>query len=272
MPTTSSSRPTSANSHDGVGERGAWRAACAPRQRRAGGRQRGAACLSPVPSPARRARAGPGSDPCARHAHSRPPRVRSRGRGPPPEAAAEPLSHGGIYRQPDVSATHVVFVYGDDLWLVPREGGTAVPLASPAGVEAFPRFSPDGEARGLRRVVRRRRGDLRPARAGRRPRARHVAPRDGVPLRLDDQGRLLFTMSGLGGLRSASPGVHGGARGRSARAVARPVRDVPVARRGRHAARLHPQRRRPAELEALPRRDRPPTSGSSISSGGRRSA
>lgn len=52
--------------------------------------------------------------------------------------------HGGMLRFPDVSATQIVFVYADDLWLVPREGGVALPLASPPGVEVLPRFSADG--------------------------------------------------------------------------------------------------------------------------------
>ena len=52
--------------------------------------------------------------------------------------------HGGMMRYPDVSSTHIVFVYADDIWIVPRSGGTASPLASPPGGEAFPRFSPDG--------------------------------------------------------------------------------------------------------------------------------
>ncbi len=52
--------------------------------------------------------------------------------------------HGGMLLYPDVSATHVVFEFANDLWLVPREGGLAVPLASPPGRELFPRFSPDG--------------------------------------------------------------------------------------------------------------------------------
>ena len=51
--------------------------------------------------------------------------------------------HGGMLRFPDVSATQIVFVYADDLWLVPREGGLASPLASPPGLESLPRFSPD---------------------------------------------------------------------------------------------------------------------------------
>lgn len=51
----------------------------------------------------------------------------------------------GMLRFPDVSATHVVFGYANDLWLVPRSGGQAVPLASPDGMETFPRFSDDGQ-------------------------------------------------------------------------------------------------------------------------------
>ncbi|MCP4259586.1 MAG: hypothetical protein GY774_19055 [Planctomycetes bacterium] len=57
-------------------------------------------------------------------------------------SAVEP--HGGMMRYPDVSSSHIVFVYADDIWIVPRSGGVASPLASPPGGEAFPRFSPDG--------------------------------------------------------------------------------------------------------------------------------
>ncbi len=53
--------------------------------------------------------------------------------------------HAGMLRYPDVSQTHIVFMYANDLWLVPREGGTATPLAAPSGEELFPRFSPDGK-------------------------------------------------------------------------------------------------------------------------------
>jgi tricorn protease len=52
---------------------------------------------------------------------------------------------GGMMRFPDVSADKIVFVYGEDLWTAPREGGVASPLASPTGEEALPRFSPDGK-------------------------------------------------------------------------------------------------------------------------------
>ena len=52
--------------------------------------------------------------------------------------------HPTMLRNPDVGATHIVFVYANDLWIVPRSGGMASPLASPPGRESFPRFSPDG--------------------------------------------------------------------------------------------------------------------------------
>lgn len=49
-----------------------------------------------------------------------------------------------LFRMPDVSATQIAFVYGDDIWIAPKQGGTAVKLSSPDGSEMFPRFSPDG--------------------------------------------------------------------------------------------------------------------------------
>jgi tricorn protease len=58
-------------------------------------------------------------------------------------APVEP--HGGMLRYPDVSDKLITFLYANDLWVVPKEGGVATPLASPPGEEAFPRFSPDGK-------------------------------------------------------------------------------------------------------------------------------
>jgi tricorn protease len=49
-----------------------------------------------------------------------------------------------MFRQPDVSATHITFVYAGDIWIVPKQGGLATRLSSPPGEEMFPRFSPDG--------------------------------------------------------------------------------------------------------------------------------
>jgi tricorn protease len=49
-----------------------------------------------------------------------------------------------MLRYPDVSETHIAFVYAGDIWLVAKGGGTAHRLSSPPGEEQFPRFSPDG--------------------------------------------------------------------------------------------------------------------------------
>ncbi len=107
--------------------------------------------------------AAPSQDPCARRAGRSP--VSS---GPPPvwrmrerpmqrihalallalslvpTAAAQIEPDAVLLRFPDVSATHIVFRYDGDLWLVEKEGGEARRLTSAAGNESFPRFSPDG--------------------------------------------------------------------------------------------------------------------------------
>ncbi len=49
-----------------------------------------------------------------------------------------------MLRFPDVSDTHIAFVYAGDIWIVPKAGGTAQRLSTPAGEESLPRFSPDG--------------------------------------------------------------------------------------------------------------------------------
>jgi WD40-like Beta Propeller Repeat len=50
----------------------------------------------------------------------------------------------GMMRYPAVSAKQIAFIYSGKLWLVPRNGGVASPLASPPGRIVFPHFSPDG--------------------------------------------------------------------------------------------------------------------------------
>ncbi|HTI89904.1 MAG TPA: PDZ domain-containing protein [Puia sp.] len=52
--------------------------------------------------------------------------------------------NAALFRYPDVSSTQIVFTYANDLWVVPKEGGKALHLSSPSGVEVFPKFSPDG--------------------------------------------------------------------------------------------------------------------------------
>ena len=50
-----------------------------------------------------------------------------------------------LFRHPDVSQNQIAFVYGGDVWIVAKAGGTAYRLTSSTGEEAFPKFSPDGK-------------------------------------------------------------------------------------------------------------------------------
>lgn len=50
-----------------------------------------------------------------------------------------------MLQYPDVSATHITFTYGGDIWIVAKEGGIAHKLTSAKGTELFARFSPDGK-------------------------------------------------------------------------------------------------------------------------------
>src|SRR5215208_1370878 len=52
----------------------------------------------------------------------------------------------GLFRFPDVSKDQIVFTYANDLWVMPKDGGTAIKLSSPSGVESYPKFSPDGKS------------------------------------------------------------------------------------------------------------------------------
>jgi tricorn protease len=50
-----------------------------------------------------------------------------------------------LLRQPGISATSIVFVYGGDLWTVPRTGGTARRLTANPSIKRYPKYSPDGK-------------------------------------------------------------------------------------------------------------------------------
>ncbi len=49
-----------------------------------------------------------------------------------------------LLRQPDIHGDQVAFVYAGDLWIASAKGGDARRLTSDAGMEYFPKFSPDG--------------------------------------------------------------------------------------------------------------------------------
>ncbi|MGC4034556.1 MAG: PDZ domain-containing protein [Chitinophagaceae bacterium] len=59
--------------------------------------------------------------------------------------AATAQIDAGLLRYPDVSKDKIVFVYANDVWVMPKDGGEAVKLSSPPGVEVLPKFSPDGK-------------------------------------------------------------------------------------------------------------------------------
>jgi tricorn protease len=49
-----------------------------------------------------------------------------------------------LMRFPDIGKDLIVFVYGEDIWSVPAEGGVAIRLTIHDGAERFPKISPDG--------------------------------------------------------------------------------------------------------------------------------
>lgn len=58
--------------------------------------------------------------------------------------AAQDLTDVRMASDPAISAHHVAFQYDGDLWVASRDGSAARRLTTHAGIEANPRFSPDG--------------------------------------------------------------------------------------------------------------------------------
>lgn len=54
------------------------------------------------------------------------------------------VNAAGIPKYPDVSATQITFLYGGNLWIVARQGGTAKLIPTNAFPKTNPKFSPDG--------------------------------------------------------------------------------------------------------------------------------
>ena len=50
-----------------------------------------------------------------------------------------------LLRQPDISAKHITFIYGSDIWISELNSSNAVRITSTAAVEEHPHFSPDGK-------------------------------------------------------------------------------------------------------------------------------
>src|SRR5437867_6068504 len=66
-------------------------------------------------------------------------------KAPAQPAEEVPAGPTKLLRYADISRDRVVFVYGGDLWIAPREGGAASRLTSHVGDELVPKFSPDGK-------------------------------------------------------------------------------------------------------------------------------
>jgi tricorn protease len=109
-----------------------------------------------------------------------------------------------MLRYPDIGRSEIVFVFQGNLWVVPKEGGTARPLTSAAGAEVMPRFSPDGSRiafvgsyEGGRDIY------VIPAVGGTPQRVTHH-PASEVVYEWAPDGRLIFTASGMEGIARAA--------------------------------------------------------------------
>jgi tricorn protease len=60
-------------------------------------------------------------------------------------AAVAVADEARLMRYPDIYGDQVVFVYAGDLWTVSAQGGIARKLTTNVGMEASPKFSPDGK-------------------------------------------------------------------------------------------------------------------------------
>lgn len=58
---------------------------------------------------------------------------------------AEAQISAKLMRFMDVSDTQITFVYGGDIWVMPKAGGMAVQVTNSPGEETWPRFSPNGK-------------------------------------------------------------------------------------------------------------------------------
>ncbi|MSR28949.1 MAG: peptidase S41 [Phycisphaerales bacterium] len=103
-----------------------------------------------------------------------------------------------MLRYPDISNDRIVFSYANALWSVARRGGTAQPVADPPGAESFARFSPDGQSiaflgnyEGDRDIY------TTPVDGGIPVRVTHN-PATELPAEWLNDGRILFSASGMG--------------------------------------------------------------------------
>ncbi len=58
---------------------------------------------------------------------------------------AEGKINAKLMKYMDVSDSQITFVYGGDIWVMAKEGGTAIQVTHSPGEESWPKFSPDGK-------------------------------------------------------------------------------------------------------------------------------
>ena len=58
---------------------------------------------------------------------------------------ASAVAQTKLLRYPDIAGERVAFCYAGDIWTAPAKGGSATRLTAHAGLELFPKFSPDGK-------------------------------------------------------------------------------------------------------------------------------
>lgn len=120
-------------------------------------------------------------------------------------APAQAQVDARMFRYPDVSASHITFVYAEDIWIVEKAGGVARRVSSPPGEESFPRFSPDGT-----RIAFSGNYDgntdvyVVPARGGEAVRVTYHPDADRVVDWTPDGTRLLFASNRESGVRRVS--------------------------------------------------------------------
>ncbi|KAA3607867.1 MAG: peptidase S41 [Planctomycetota bacterium] len=115
----------------------------------------------------------------------------------PSDTVAPPA---GMLRYPDVSQTHIVFSYANDLWLVDRQGGVATPLASPPGQELFPRFDDSGSRIVFQGNYEGNRDLYVMSVAGGVPQRVTHHPSSEIPCSWTPDGRLVFFRNGQSGI------------------------------------------------------------------------
>ncbi|KAA0216983.1 MAG: hypothetical protein DYG94_02255 [Leptolyngbya sp. PLA3] len=116
------------------------------------------------------------------------------------QAVGQHRPDAGMFRYPDISKDRIAFSYAGDIWTVGRDGGEATKLTGPKGAEILPRFSPDGTQVAFLGSYEGN-ADIYtiPVEGGIAQRVTYH-PSPEMLNDWTDDGKLLFYMSGLGGL------------------------------------------------------------------------